>query len=391
MVFEQADVVIIRFGEISLKSNKVRNRMINRLSKNINAALKNIGVECTVYNKWSRIIIEEFEETKNIVDAVSILPGVVSLSPCKVVEPKIETISRGLVEIGLENFEGNTFGVDARRVGEKDTHNFSSRDICEEAGSVLLDNLGENVEVDLNHPDQWFYVECRKEKAFLYLKKYPGPGGLPVGAEGKILALISGGHDSPVAAYKMMCRGCEVVPLYFSMGDYSGIDLDIRAFKTIQKLKKFAPNFDWDVRVAEIGETVEKLMEDLNNTRMVVLRRFMFKIAEKLAEKEGARGIVTGESLGQKSSQTLGNLDVVSRATKIPVHRPLLSFDKPDIIEIARGIGTFSGSKIEAGCTEIAPNRPEVYGDLEKIKDVEPDYIDGEVEKTVDKIYRKEL
>ncbi len=389
-MLKEADVVIIRFGEISLKSSNVRSRMINRLCENINAALKNRGIEGTVYNKWSRVIVTDFDDPEKIVETVSSLPGVVSVSPCKVVEPDIDSMVEGLLEISTDNFEGNTFGIKARRAGDKNTHEFSSRDICEKAGSSLLENL-EEAEVDLEDPDQWFYVECRKEKAFLYLEKYRGPGGLPVGSEGKVVSLISGGHDSPVATYKMMCRGCEVIPLYFSMGEYSGIDIDIRAFKTVEQLKKFAPNFDWDVRVADIGKTVEDLMEDLKNTRMVVLRRFMLIVAEKLAEKEGARGIVTGESLGQKSSQTLGNLDVVSKVVDMPVHRPLISFDKSEIIGIAREIGTFEGSSIESGCVNLAPNRPEVSGDFEKIVDVEPGYLEERAEQAVRNISIEEV
>lgn len=372
MDFDYADVILVRFGEISLKSSNIRNRMINRLCKNINAVLEHRGVEGEVYNKWSRVFIEDFEDSGKVVDAVSKVPGVVSVSPCKVVNPKIEEMSSGLTDIAEEVFSGGSFGVDASRAGDKSVHSFTSQDIGREAGSAIYKSF-DSVEVDLESPDQWFYVECRRNEAYLYAEKKQGPGGLPVGCEGKAVALISGGHDSPVAAYRMMCRGCEIIPVYISLGEYSSVAHEIRAKKTVEELKKFYPNGDWDLRVVDGGDAAELLMDELKNTRMVSLRRFMFKAAETVAKEEGARGIVTGESIGQKSSQTLGNLDVSSRTVDIPILRPLLTFDKDEIVEMARDIGTFNGSKIDAGCTNVAPNRPETSGDGKRVLDLEPD------------------
>ncbi len=390
MVLKKADTILARFGEISLKSNKIRNRMINRLCENINAVLRERDLDGEVYNKWSRVFIKDFEDLSETVRAVTEVPGVVSASPCITVKPDIEEISAGLADMCEENFEGSTFGVDARRAGEKKDHDFSSPDIEERAGSAIMERV-DGIEVDLDNPDQWFFVECRKEKAFLFMNKYRGASGLPVGTEGKVVSLISGGHDSPVAAYRMMRRGCQVIPVYFSFGEYSGVDLEIRTLKTIEALKKYAPNFDWDLRVVDMGEAMDVFMEELTNTRMVAIRRFMLKVAERIAEKEDARGIVTGESMGQKSSQTLGNLDLISRSVDIPVFRPLLSFDKSEIIDMARNLGTFSSSKIEAGCTDVAPARPEVSGDTEKVLRMEPDNIDRMVEKAVDKISLREV
>lgn len=377
------ETVLVRYGEISLKSKKIRSSMINSLCSNINSVMRAREVDGIVRNKWSRIFVEDFEDADKVLDAVADVPGVVSASRCLVTKPEMESIKRVLKELAGEK-EFNSFRVSARRAGEKEDHPFSSQDIEVEGGAAIDEES--DVKVDLEEFDQEFFVECRKEKAYVFSDKVEGPGGLPVGVEGKVVALISGGHDSPVAAYRMMKRGCEIIPVYFSLGDYSGVDHEIRALETVKQLKKFYPEGDWDLRVVEAGEFVKKLMERLENTRMVSFRRFMFAVAEKIAEKEGARGIVTGESLGQKSSQTLGNLELTSNAVKMPVHRPLLDYDKSKIVNMARDLGTFSGSKIKAGCTAIAPSRPETSGDRWKVEREEPDEMFEWVEKAAEKI-----
>ena len=386
---KEADTVLVRYGEISLKSQDIRSRMTNRLCSNINSVLKDRDIEGIVKNKWSRIFVDDIKKPGKVVDAVADVPGVVSASPCRVTDPDMESIRKSLRKLA-EGMDFSSFRVTARRAGEKEAHPFTSQDIEREGGSAVMSSE-EGLEVDLEDFDQEFFVECRKDRAFIFSEKVEGPGGLPVGSEGKVVALISGGHDSPVAAYSMMKRGCEIVPVYISMGEYSGIDHEIRAMETLKALKKFHPEGDWDMRIVEAGEYVGRMMDELRNTRMVSFRRFMFRVAEIIAQDEGCRGIVTGESLGQKSSQTLGNLKLTSKAVNMPVHRPLLTRDKSDIVETARSIGTFKGSKIRAGCTEIAPSRPETSGDEWKVFREEPDELFEWAEKAAERVRKEEV
>jgi thiamine biosynthesis protein ThiI len=175
----------------------------------------------------------------------------------------------------------------------------------------------------------------------------------------------------------MMRRGCPVVPLYVDLGEYGGPDHRARAESTVDALAQYAPSGDITLRVAPGGNAVDEIVAQTEKHRMLVLRRFMLLVAEVVAENEGAVGIVTGEAVGQKSSQTSANLRVTSAVTDFPVHRPLLSLDKPSITERARAIGTYDDATIPAGCNRIAPTYPETAASLTEIQRVEPDTLDA--------------
>ncbi|MFW6435243.1 MAG: tRNA 4-thiouridine(8) synthase ThiI, partial [Halovenus sp.] len=198
------------------------------------------------------------------------------------------------------------------------------------------------------------------------------PGGLPVGTQKPLVALVSGGIDSPVAAWLAMKRGPPVVPLYVDLGEYGGIDHRMRAIETVERLQRYAPNFDCRLRIAPGAEGIEQVAGVTEMYRMLVARRFMLRIAAAVAEEVGAVGVVTGESIGQKSSQTATNLRVTSAAIELPVHRPLLSMDKPEITDLARQIGSYDDSTIDAGCQQLAPDAPATQPPLERIEAAEP-------------------
>jgi thiamine biosynthesis protein ThiI len=233
--------------------------------------------------------------------------------------------------------------------------------------------MGHDPAVDLDDPDWAVSVEARPEQAFVFLEHRDGPGGLPVGSQAPLVALVSGGIDSPVAAWLAMKRGSPIVPLYVDLGDYGGHDHRARAEATVADLAGYAPNLDLDLRVAPGGEAVDRLVAEMAQFRMLSLRRFMLAVGEAVASAVGAAGIVTGEAIGQKSSQTAANLRVTSAVTDLPVHRPLLAMDKADITERARAIGTFDDATISAGCNRVAPDQPATAADLERVREVEPD------------------
>ncbi len=369
-----ADVVLVRHGDLNTKSTQVTRYMEGILAENIEALLSDRELPGDVEQRWSRPVIHTTEDaveeaTGTAADAF----GVVSASACLTVSPDLEAVREALAETARECYDGGSFAVDARRAA-KDLP-FTSEDVAIEGGDAIREAVEDVFEpdVDLEEPDVTFGVEVREETAFVYLESVPGPGGLPLGSQAPMVALVSGGIDSPVAAYEVMCRGSPVIPVYVDLGAYGGVDHEVRAYETVRSLSRYAPNFEMDVYRVPGGEAVATLAEGMEEGRMLSLRRFFYRIAECIAERVDASGIVTGEAIGQKSSQTAQNIGVTSRVTELPIHRPLLTWDKHDIVARAREIGTFTDSTIDAGCNRLAPDRAETNARAEPLLGAEPD------------------
>jgi thiamine biosynthesis protein ThiI len=370
-----ADTVVVRHGDVGVKSSQVQSAMERRLRANVAAMLETRGVPGEVERQWSRILVRTDEgSVEDATDAATDVFGVISASPAVSVPPEFDAIRDTLAETARGVYDEGAFAVRARRAGKPEDHPFASSEIERDGGAAVWEAVEDRFdpEVDLDDPDVTFYVEVRQEEAFVFLEKRPGPGGLPLGTQGKVVTLVSGGIDSPVAAWEMMKRGCKIVPVYLDLGDYGGPDHEARAIETVRELARYAPGHDLRVRKVPVGEEMDLLVESVGKTRMLSFRRFMFRLAEHVARAEGAEGIVTGEAVGQKSSQTTANLAVTSRATDLPIYRPLLTLDKHEITERARTIGTYVSSTIPAGCNRIAPGFPETNATLEKVLDDEP-------------------
>ncbi|WP_254763867.1 tRNA sulfurtransferase [Natrinema marinum] len=368
-----ADTVLVRHGDVNTKSNTVKRYMEGLLVENLEAVLADRSIPGEVERRWNRPLIHTSEDA--VADATAAATdtfGVVSASPALTVSTEKERIIAALEETAREHYDGGTFAVDARRADK--TLPYDSEDLAREAGAAIWEAVEDEFEpaVDLDDPDLTFGVEVREDLAFLYLEQRDGPGGLPLGSQEPVIALVSGGIDSPVAAYEMMKRGSPVVPAYVDLGDYGGIDHEARAMETVRLLSEYAPNFDMQVYRIPGGETVDLLVREMEQGRMLSLRRFFYRAAETLAERVDANGIVTGEAAGQKSSQTVRNLGVTSRATRLPIHRPLLTRDKQYIVAQAREIGTFTDSTIDAGCNRVTPDRVETNARLEPLLAAEP-------------------
>ena len=371
MVPPGADVVLVRHGDIGVKSGRVQSWMEERLKENVAAMLEARSIDAQVDREWGRLYVRT-DEPGAAAAAIADVFGVVSASPARTVESELDTIADALAETAEAAYAEGTFAVDARRTGE---HAFTSQEVGEVGGEAIWRAVADDFEpaVDLDDPDVRFEVEVREDRAFVFLDRVDGPGGLPLGSQDTLVALISGGIDSPVAAYLAMKRGAPIVPVYFDLGDYGGIDHQARAFDTIETLARYAPHLDWRVRMVPIGPYLERLEERVGDTRMLSVRRFMYMIGERIASVTGAKGIVTGEALGQKSSQTVANMAVTDRAAALPVHRPLFSCDKQEIIARAREIGTYETSTIDTGCDRIAPDQPATGARLETVLGAEPD------------------
>ncbi|MFB6192933.1 MAG: tRNA uracil 4-sulfurtransferase ThiI [Candidatus Nanohaloarchaea archaeon] len=365
--------VLVRYGEIGTKSRPVRNNMLEVLRQRIADKLEFEDTDFKkVSQRKSRVIVST-ESPEKAVEQLKLLPGIVSISPSLKTNSEIEEIKKA-----SENFEyGESFGVDTSTARTE----LSSREINREVGSHIEQFAG--AEVDLDNPDTWLGIEVRGDETFLFTETVRGEGGLPVGTQDKYLALISGGIDSPVAAYEMMKSGADITPLYFYNKPVAAEDHLLRFEAAVNRLKQYHPGKKWFYHFIDMEEVNQELME-VEKGRMVLHRKIMFKVAERIAEKEGLKGIVTGESLGQKSSQTARNLENTTRDIGKPLMRPLLTKSKNEITEEARKIGTFEPSKVNSACRSLAPDNPSTGLKSRELSELEEKVdIEGLVEKAV--------
>ena len=373
--------VLVRYGEIGTKSAPVQRTMLDTLRQRVADKLRyeDIEVEKTSQRK-ARIIIET-DNTEEVVKALKPVPGVVSMSPAVKIDSEIDQIKEA-----AESFEyGDSFGVDTSTAYSE----FSSMDLNREIGAHVEDFTGASV--DLDNPETWLGIEVREDETFLFTETVDGPGGLPVGTQDEYLSLVSGGIDSPVATYEMMKSGADITPIYFYNRPIAAEDHLLRFEAVARKLQGFHPGKKWHYYQVDMKEVNEALME-VGKGRMVLHRKIMFKVAEKIAEKEGLRGLVTGESLGQKSSQTAKNMENTTSEIEKPLMRPLLTESKNDITEKAREIGTFELSEINSACQTLAPESPATQLKEEELEELEQEVdVDQLVEKAFSSAEKKEL
>jgi len=383
-----ADTVLLRYGDVSTKSDRVQRKMTGRLVENVRALLADRDIDGTVEEHHARPRIRT-TDPEAACGAATDAMGVVSASPALVVDSERRAIENALSRLARETYTEGTFAIRARRATTATP--FDSEDVGRFGGNAVGEAVDFAPAVDLDDPDCELFVEVRDGETFVFAEKRAGPGGLPLGTQGRLVALVSGGIDSPVAAYEMMRRGSPVVPVYLELGPYGGPDHEARAIETMRTLNALAPNADTRGFRVSAGPDLEYLADAMDRGRMLSFRRYMLRVGETLAREVGAEGVVTGEALGQKSSQTARNLRVSAAATDYPVHRPLLNWDKQDIVERAREIGTFSDSKVPAGCERFAPPNPETSGRLPALERVEPDDVLERAERAARSADRIEL
>ena len=377
------DLIIARYGEIGVKSSGVRSQFEKRLVKNIKATF-----DCSVDRNQGRIYIypKQFDEG---IEKLNMVFGVVSYSPAVSTQftfDKLnETLTSYVEQLISENvLDINTkFAIKCRRVG---THDVSSQEIAAYCGSVVKNVV--DAPVDLSNPDLTIFVEVRDDDAYIFHEKIKGPGGLPLGTQGKVVCLISSGIDSPVAAYLMMKRGCEVIALHCNNDPFSGPKVTENFNLLIDRLDEYANGSTIKRRVIDYGEylTVAKQKAPEKMT-CVLCKSGMYRIAEKLAQKLGADAIVDGSSIGQVASQTLPNILATRYGVDIPILSPLIGLDKEEITEIAIKIGTFEISKLDDGGCSAVPRYPMTHAVLEDVKQACKDMDqESEIQKAYDNI-----
>ena len=358
-------LIIVRYGEIGVKSPKVRGRFERKLIDNIKTV-----IDDSVKLSQGRIFIYPKDLSKTL-KALQKIVGIVSYSPAAVtntdhdeIKKLIEVYIGKLVDEGVFSHE-NSFAIRCRRVGE---HDFSSQEMAAFCGSVVY-GVTES-KVDLSDPDFELFVEVRGNKTYLFHQKIQGLGGLPVGTQGRVISLISSGIDSPVATFLMMKRGCSVTLLNFNTHPYSS-ESNEKILKIYQKLNEYSAGAKLTLYQANYGDYLHKCINEAPDRMTCVLcKSGMYQIAERLAKKENALAIVDGSSLGQVASQTLPNILATRYSTSMPVLSPLIGLDKVEIENIAKKIGTYELSILpESGCSAV-PRHPETNAELPKVLEV---------------------
>jgi thiamine biosynthesis protein ThiI len=349
------NTILLRYGEIHLKGDN-RPYFDRMLMLRIQESLA--GTPCKVYRGEGRFFVNGFEEkdADSVIDRLKKVFGLHSLSPaveCGKDLDEIERAALGLIEPLAAKHK--TFKVRARR---SDKHfPMNSMEICREMGGRILQAFPD-LKVDVHRPDFYVDVEIR-EHAYVYAQSIRAAGGMPVGSNGKATLLLSGGIDSPVAGYLVAKRGVSINCVYFHSFPYTSE----RAKKKVVDLAEILSRYCGKMKlyVVNFTELQTKLYERCPQNQITILmRRMMMRIAEGIANKTGALGLVSGESIGQVASQTLQSMAVTGAVVKMPVYRPLVGMDKLEIIEKAQEIGTYETSILpyEDCCTVFVPKHP---------------------------------
>lgn len=357
--------ILIAFGELFLKSAGVRHAFKTKLVQHISFYFTQQKLENKIHCFYQRIFVESNQE-RAIIKILKRVFGIAWFSRAWFFEAgELADVNRFV----KNNYNawlkpGQTFALYLKR----------DKNQVREPRNRVIDKIAKQIKrkVDLSRPHKKIFIEQRKQGWFLYIKKYPGLGGLPVGVEGRALSLMSGGIDSPVASYLMAKRGAQNIWLHFH-------SFPLASNKSIEKVKDLAKGFlnyqpKLKVYLAPFSEAQMQIKAKTSpKYRVLLYRRLMLKIAERIAAQENCQALITGESLGQVSSQTLTNLAITNQSVKIPILRPLIGMDKQEIITLAKKIKTYNISikPQEDCCTLFVAKHSTAKGSLEKVKELE--------------------
>lgn len=384
----EQNIFIVRCGEVALKGmNKpyFEKMLVNRIKKLLK---KFDNVEAYRHEGLIFVRADKKHDPEMIIGEISKVFGVASISPALECESELNSIGDAAVALMMDLIEKKgikTFKVDAKRADK----NFpvKSPEIARIIGAKVL--VGCKVlKVDVHNPDCVLFVDLRKDKSYVFEQKISGFGGLPLGTNGKGMVLLSGGIDSPVAAWMMAKRGMLIEAVHFHSYPYTSQ----RAQEKVEDLARIIAQYcgRFKMNVINLLPIQEQIVENCPEEETTILvRRFMMRIAEKVAQKSGCTMLITGENLGQVASQTAEALVVTDATVKMPVMRPLIALDKVDIIQKAKDIGTFEISIMpyEDCCTVFLPKHPATKPKLEKILESESKLdVDALVEAAVEKM-----
>jgi len=354
--------IVIHYSEIGLKG---RNRAFFE-KKLIDNIKKSLGKDTKkVYKRYGRIICNITDKTnlEKIKQKLKKIPGIAYFSFATYSKLEIKDIKKQALEI-LKNEEFTTFKVITKRSNKK--FQLNSFEINKALGQYLSNNLKKKV--IMNNTDVNLYIEICEKEVFIYTNKHQSMGGLPVGVSGKVICSLSGGIDSPVASVLMMKRGCKVIFVHIFNKTLTKQGVLTKINKIVQQLTKF--QFNSRLYVIPFEKIQKEIVANVpSKYRMIIYRRFMMKIINKLAKTKKAKGILTGDSIGQVASQTLENLRCIYQASDLPVFAPLIGMNKEEIVQIAKKTGTFEYSILPYPdcCSFMIAKHPETKANLKQI------------------------
>ncbi|WP_286265661.1 tRNA uracil 4-sulfurtransferase ThiI [Thalassotalea atypica] len=361
-------------AEITIKSRPVRKRFTKILGSNVKNVLKRVDEQVTTRDNWDNIEVNTKNNTpenrEKLVETLKCIPGIPTFIEVQQTDfTDLHDIFEKTLAVHAKTIENKSFCVRVKRVGK---HEWNSIKVEQYVGGGLNQAV-DSAKVKLKNPDVTIRLEIKDDKLFIVTETHKGLGGFPIATQEDVLSLMSGGFDSGVASYQMIKKGARTHFCFFNLGG-SAHEVGVKQvsyylwnkYGASHRIKFFA--IDFEPVVAEILENIE------NGQMGVVLKRMMMRAASKVAEKMGIQSLVTGESLGQVSSQTLTNLNVIDRVTETLILRPLVAHDKQDIIDIAREIGTEDFAKTIPEYCGVISKKPTVKAVLSKVESEEDNF-----------------
>lgn len=366
----KADIILLKYGEISLKGLN-RPMFERQLISNVAKALAPLG-KFSVRKSQSTIYVEPLEDsadTELAVERLSKVFGIVNICPAVKCEKTIESIEKTTLEcLSQMDIKGKTFKVESKR--EDKQFPMNSPQICRHMGGVILKNT-DGLSVDVHNPDILVQIEIRKE-AYIFTHKVSGAGGMPIGTAGRATLLLSGGIDSPVAGWMIAKRGVRLEAVHFHSHPYTSD----RAKEKVIDLARIMSAYTGEIRLHVVPFTeiqLDIIEKCPKNYLTIIMRRLMMRIAEKISVQNGSSALITGESIGQVASQTMESLVVTDNAVNMPVFRPCIGMDKEEIVTISKKIDTYETSILpfEDCCTIFVPKHPKTKPSVAEIEEAE--------------------
>ncbi|WP_410768016.1 tRNA uracil 4-sulfurtransferase ThiI [Fontibacillus sp. BL9] len=378
------DMLLLRFGEITIKG-KNRSRFEKAAVSHVKSLLLPFPA-AKVTREFGRIyVVLNGEPWEAVSESLKQVFGITSISPVRMIPSRLEDIVNAAKTFiqSLPSDQPTTFKVSARRVWKGFPH--GSQEMNRLVGGPILQACPQ-LKVDVHHPELDLRVEIREQGTYLYCEVIPAAGGFPLGTNGKAMLLLSGGIDSPVAGWSAMRRGLEIECIHFHSYPFTSKKAEEKVIELAGVLSRFAGQIKLHlVPFTDIQTSLASTGQD--NLIITLMRRAMLRIASLLAERNGALALVTGDSLGQVASQTLPSMNVIGRATELPLLRPLVMSDKDEIIHLAKKIGTYDLSILpyEDCCTLFVPKSPTTNPNLRIIEKIETGLSDlaGQIETAV--------
>ncbi len=352
------NLILIKYGELTTKKAN-RSTFVKLLANNIKKVLGN-----TQYNiKFDRVrMYIECNDCKLIVEKLLHVFGIHGIVVCHKVNNNIEDIKSKVLEL-LKNETFKTFKINTKRSDK--TFEIHSMEMNNIIGGYVLKNL--DTKVDVHNPDIQVTIEIRQEGTFIYTNEIRGLGGYPVGVQGKGMLMLSGGIDSPVAGYLALKRGVDLECIYFESPPHTSVEAKNKVIQLAQIINEYSGNIK--VNIVPFTKLQEAIYKNVPDSYVItIMRRMMYRIAEKLSILHNCKAIINGESIGQVASQTLTSMGVINSVTNFPVIRPVSCMDKLEIIDISKKINTYETSILpyEDCCTIFLPTHPVINPDINK-------------------------